>query len=53
VCEQADGESTGTCGARAIFTRLADRLAMVGAGLDDVVELVSYHIDMATEVVRA
>ena len=32
---------------RAIFRLLRERLALVGAALDDVVELVSYHLDLA------
>lgn len=36
-----------TAQTRAIFQLLAERLALVGASLDDVVELVSYHLDLA------
>lgn len=32
---------------RAIFELLRQRLALIGASLDDVVELVSYHLDLA------
>lgn len=32
---------------RAIFHLLRERLALVGASLDDVVEIVSYHLDLA------
>jgi enamine deaminase RidA (YjgF/YER057c/UK114 family) len=40
----ADGIEAQT---RAIFQLLRERLALVGATLDDVVELVSYHLDLA------
>lgn len=32
---------------RAVFHLLRERLALVGAAMDDVVELVSYHLDLA------
>ncbi len=40
----ADGIEAQT---RAIFRLLRERLALVDATLDDVVELVSYHLDLA------